>query len=82
MKEFSRLISIINSNKSYNKIICLCILNLFKVSTLKNNIVAHEFENYIKLLKPKIVIITHEGHPFERLFLIFQKNIKFQVLVM
>lgn len=75
-KEFFRLISIIKINKIHNKIICLCILNLFKISTLKNNIVANEFENNIKLLKPKIIIITHEGHPFERLFFNIAKKYK------
>ena len=69
-KEFYRLIFIfLHSKKSkQKKIILFSLLNLFKISTIKNQIVSFEFEKYILNFKPSLVILTFEGHPFERLF--------------
>ncbi len=70
LKESYRIIKLYfnTNNKNYKKILLFCLINLFKVSTFKNNIAAYEFEIYLKKIRPKLIFITHEGHPYERLF--------------
>ncbi len=77
-KEFFKIfINYLNEkNKKFKKILLFSLINLFKISTLKNNIVSYEFENYIKKINPKIIFITHEGHPYERLFFYIAKKYK------
>ena len=77
VQESKRLIILYikTKNLTHKKIILFCILNLFRISTFKNNIVKFEFEDLLKNISPSLVIITHEGHPYERLFFNIAKKL-------
>lgn len=64
-----------NKNKFTKKFLFLVYANIISVNTLNNIRIFYQFMNIIKKVRPKKVIVTFEGHAFERNIFLAAKKI-------
>jgi hypothetical protein len=74
--------SIFSDSKNYKKFYFFLFSKCASINTFKNVLVYYQAKEIIKLLNPKKVIVTFEGHAFERnIFLAAKKtNIKIETI--
>lgn len=63
----------------YKKYLYLIFSNIFSVSTLDNLRIYYQFKKILEQTKPKKIIVTFEGHPFERNIFLAASNIDLQI---